>query len=124
MSANLDSDLLRTFVAIADSGSFTGAAKMVHRTQSAVSMQIKRLEETIGSELFIRAGRSVSLTTDGEALLGYARRILRLQDQALARLAEPTMAGSGPHRRTGRLRHPIHAGHSFPLCRVTPERAG
>ena len=49
MAANLDSDLLRTFVAIADSGSFTGAAKSVSRTQSAVSMQIKRLEETIGS---------------------------------------------------------------------------
>lgn len=93
MRGNLDSDLLRTFVAIADSGSFTGAAKAVSRTQSAVSMQIKRLEQTIGSPLFVRAGRSISLTTDGESLLGYARRILRLQDQALARLAEPSMAG-------------------------------
>ncbi len=93
MGANLDSDLLRTFVAIADSGSFTAAAKAVSRTQSAVSMQIKRLEETIGSALFVRAGRSISLTADGESLLGYARRILRLQDQALARLAEPSMAG-------------------------------
>ena len=93
MSANLDSDHLRTLVAIADSGSFTAAAKTVHRTQSAVSMQIKRLEETIGAALFVRAGRSISLTADGESLLGYARRILRLQDQALARLAEPSMAG-------------------------------
>ena len=93
MAANLDSDLLRTFVAIADSGSFTGAAKSVSRTQSAVSMQIKRLEETVGSALFVRAGRSNSLTADGESLLGYARRILRLQDQALARLANPLMAG-------------------------------
>ena len=93
MAAKLDSDLLRTFVAIADSGSFTAAAKSVHRTQSAVSMQIKRLEETIGSALFVRAGRSISLTADGESLLGYARRILRLQDQALARLAEPSMSG-------------------------------
>ena len=93
MNANLDSDHLRTFVAIADSGSFTRAAKAVHRTQSAVSMQIKRLEEMIGSALFVRAGRSISLTADGESLLGYARRILRLQDQALARLAEPSMAG-------------------------------
>lgn len=74
----LETDLLRTFVAIADSGSFTEAARRVHRTQSAVSMQMKRLEETVGRSLFQRAGRTVHLTPDGERLLAHARPLLRL----------------------------------------------
>ena len=60
MLATLEPELLRSFVAIAETGSFTAAAHRVHRTQSAVSMQIKRLEELLGRELFLREGRSVS----------------------------------------------------------------
>ncbi len=81
MDVRLDSDLLRTFVAIADSGSFTRAADVVHRTQSAVSMQVKRLEEIAGHELFRRGPRGVTLTPTGETLLGNARRIVRLLDE-------------------------------------------
>ena len=81
----LDSDLLRTLVAIADTGSFRKAAQQVFRTPSAVSMQIKKLETIVGRELFVRAGRGVGLTPDGEALLGYGRRILKLNEEAVAR---------------------------------------
>ena len=84
VSSTLDADLLRTFVAIAETGSFTAAAARVHRTQSAVSMQIKRLEETLGRALFARDGRAVALTAQGELLLDHARRILRLHQEALA----------------------------------------
>ena len=70
----LDLDVLRTFVAIAETGSFTTAANAVFRTPSAVSMQIKKLEDILGRSVFSRDARSVSLTTDGEMLLGYARR--------------------------------------------------
>ena len=66
----LDTDTLRTFVAIAENGSFTRAAHQVFRTPSALSMQIKRLEETLGQSLFIREARRVSLTPEGEVLLG------------------------------------------------------
>ncbi len=78
MAHILDSDQLRTFVAIVDTGSFTRAADVVHKTQSAVSMQIKRLEERLGRALFERDGRQAKLTEDGERVLDYARRIVRL----------------------------------------------
>jgi DNA-binding transcriptional LysR family regulator len=94
MTVNLDIDLLRTFVAIADSGSFTRAADTVHRTQSAVSMQVKRLEEVVGKPVFHRDGRRVRLTAGGEALLGYARRILRLHEEAAATLSQPELVGT------------------------------
>jgi len=87
-------DLLRTFLAIVDSGSFTTAAQMVHRTQSAVSMQIKRLEETIGRPVFNRAGRSFTLTMEGESLIPYARRILKLHEETVAALIRPEMFGA------------------------------
>ncbi len=90
----LDSELLKTFLAIADTGSFTRAAKAVFRTPSAVSMQIKRLEEALNSSMFVREGRSVSLTNEGEALLSYARRIMQLQEEAVARFICPTMEGT------------------------------
>lgn len=80
----LETELLSTFVAIVDGGSFTAAARRVSRTQSAVSMQMKRLEELIGRPLFARNGRQVELTRDGELLLGHARRILRSHAEALA----------------------------------------
>lgn len=93
MAAHLDPELLRTFVAIVDAGGFTPAAKQVHRTQSAVSMQVRRLEETLGRVLFQRAGRGVQLAPDGEALLGYARRLLKLHDEAVAALTRPDLSG-------------------------------
>lgn len=93
MTPNLDIDCLRTFAAIADSGGFTQAAKHVHRTQSAVSMQVRKLEEAIGRPLFLRDGRGVTLTADGEALLAYARRLLGLHDEAVASLTRPDMVG-------------------------------
>lgn len=89
----LDNDLLHTFVAITDTGSFTRAAQRVHRTTSAVSMQVKRLEETLGRTLFLREGRSVSLTPDGEALLGFGRRMLRINDEAVSRFLAPLIDG-------------------------------
>jgi len=80
----LDPELLQSFVAIAESGSFTEAARRVHRTQSAVSMQIRRLEDLLGRPVFLRNGRSVALTQDGDLLLGHARRILRAHGEAIA----------------------------------------
>ena len=81
-----DPDLLRTYVTILDTGSFTAAARKVHRTQSAVSMQMRRLESLLGSELFERASRKVKLTPDGEIFLDHARRILRQYVDALSAL--------------------------------------
>src|SRR6476661_7990963 len=92
-TANLDIDLLRTFAAVADSGSFTAAAELVARTQSAVSVQIKRLEEILGRKVFERTSRSLALTPAGETLLGYARRILELNDESVRRIAEPPVTG-------------------------------
>jgi len=90
----LETDLIRSFVAISETGSFTRAAQRVYRTPSAVSMQIKRLEETLGRTLFLREGRTVSLTPDGEALLGFARRMLRLNEEAVSRFLCPSVAGT------------------------------
>jgi DNA-binding transcriptional LysR family regulator len=89
----LDSDLLRTLVAVAATGSFTRAAQAVLRTPSAVSMQMKRLEDIVGRPIFAKDGRSVAFTADGEALLGYARRILRLQEEAMARFRAHDVEG-------------------------------
>lgn len=89
----LDIDQLRTFVAIADAGSFTRAADTVHKTQSAVSMQMKRLEERIGRAIFERDGRSSRLTADGERLLDYARRIVRLNSECVAAFADTDLVG-------------------------------
>lgn len=81
----LEIDLLRTLVAIVATGSFNRAAKAVFRTPSAVSMQMKKLEELVGKPIFAKDGRGVALTADGEELIGFARRILQLNDEALAR---------------------------------------
>jgi DNA-binding transcriptional LysR family regulator len=89
----LDLDVLRTFVAIAETGSFTVASSAVFRTPSAVSMQIKRLEEMLGVTVFVRDARSVSLTQDGEMLLGYARRLLALNREAVAKFIMPDISG-------------------------------
>ena len=92
---SIDTELLRSFVAIADTGGFTRAAETVNRTQSAVSMQIKRLEEDVVQRpLFERDGRQVRLTPEGQVLLGYARRILKLHGEVLNTLREPHMVGA------------------------------
>ena len=92
-AAGLELDLLRTLVAIADTGSFNRAARAVFRTPSAVSMQMKKLEEQVARPLFAKDGRSVILTPDGEALVGYGRRILSLADEAMQRFRAPQIEG-------------------------------
>lgn len=89
----LDLDLLKTLVAIAETGSFSGAANVVHRTPSAVSMQVKKMEEILGRAVFIRDSRSVELTTDGAFLLEHARRMLALNRDAVARFVQPEIEG-------------------------------
>lgn len=89
----LDLELLKAFVAVSDQRSFTRAAAMLHRSQSAVSMQIKRLEERVGTELLARTKVNVDLTPAGEGLLGYARKMLIMNDEALGRLREHNLAG-------------------------------
>lgn len=93
MDVTIPIDLLRSFVAIADTGSFTQAAERVFRTQSAVSQQMKKLEQSVGKALFERSGRTVRLTREGEAVLAYGRRILSLHDEAVAMIAEPDVNG-------------------------------
>jgi DNA-binding transcriptional LysR family regulator len=91
--ALLETDLLRTFAVIAETGSFTVAARRVFRSPSAVSMQIKRLEEQLGRALFDRHPRHVTLTADGEAFLVHARDILRMNEAALSRFRVPQLEG-------------------------------
>jgi len=93
MSTNLPTELLRTFVAIADIGNFSQAAEQINRTQSAVSMQVKRLEELIDKPLFKRDSRNLKLTADGLTLLNYARRILKLNEEAVSLLKQPELSG-------------------------------
>ena len=88
-----DTELLRSLVAVAESGGFTHAARILHSTQSTVSAQIQRLEEVAGTPLFIRSTRTVRLTSAGETLLGYARTILRLNEDARLRLSGARHAG-------------------------------
>jgi DNA-binding transcriptional LysR family regulator len=94
MAASLDLDQLRTFVTIAETGSFTRAADVVFKTQSAVSMQMRRLEERIGKPIFARDGRASRLTEEGERLLGYARRMVRLADETVAAFDDTELSGS------------------------------
>jgi DNA-binding transcriptional LysR family regulator len=89
----IDIDQLRTVIAIADTGSFTKAADQVFKTQSAVSMQMKRLEEHIGRPIFMKDGRGVRFTEEGHRLLDYARRIVRLSQEALASFSDETLSG-------------------------------
>ncbi|BEO67110.1 transcriptional regulator LrhA [Serratia marcescens] len=90
---NLDLDLLRTFVAVADLNTFAAAAVAVCRTQSAVSQQMQRLEQLVGKELFARHGRNKLLTEHGIQLLGYARKILRFNDEACTSLMYNNIKG-------------------------------
>jgi DNA-binding transcriptional LysR family regulator len=84
MNHVLDIDQLRTFLAIAELGSFTKAGEAVHKTQSAVSMQMRRLEERVGMPIFAKDGRQSRLTEDGERLIEYARRMILLNDETLS----------------------------------------
>ena len=93
MTALLDVDQLRTFIAIVETGSFTRAAETVHKTQSAVSMQMKRLEERLARPIFTRDGRASKLTDDGERLLDFARRIVKLNVEAVAAFSDAELSG-------------------------------
>lgn len=94
MPAPLDLDQLQTFCAIADCGSFTEAARRVFKTQSAVSMQIKRLEERIGRSLFERKGRSVRVTREGEELYTRARRMLKINAEITDIFSNDDLSGN------------------------------
>lgn len=93
MSRNLDLTALRSFVAVAEAGGVTRAAGFLNLTQSAVSMQVKRLEEALDLTLLDRVGRGVALTAAGEQLLSYARRMLALNDEAWTRLTCDSFEG-------------------------------
>lgn len=90
---NLDMTTLRSFVAVADQGGVTRAAAMLNLTQSAVSMQLKRLEDLLGLGLLDRSGRGVALTPAGEQMLGYARRLVSLNDEVVGRLTDQVWEG-------------------------------
>lgn len=93
MPRNLDLTALRSFVAVAETGGVTRAAGVLNLTQSAVSMQIKRLEDALNLQILNRKGRTVSLTAAGEQLLGYAKRMLALNDEVYARLTDQAYEG-------------------------------
>ncbi len=93
MIRNLDMTALRSFVAVADAGGVTRAAGFLNLTQSAVSMQIKRLEDMLRIDLLDRSARRVGLTAAGEQLLGYARRMLALNDEVFGRLTHDAYEG-------------------------------
>lgn len=94
MPRTLDLNALRSFVAVADKGSVTHAANALHLTQSAVSMQLKRLEEGLGQPLFERTRRTMVLTTAGDQVLTYARRMLALNDEIWERMTAPAYEGT------------------------------
>lgn len=93
MIRNLDMALIRTFVTVADKASMTAAANALHLTQGAVSQQVKRLEEALGSSLFERDRRRLRLTRAGEQLFGKGKRLLALNDEIWAEMAETPVAG-------------------------------
>ncbi len=89
----LDLDLLQTLVAIADTGSFSSAASVVHRSPSAISMQVKKMEEMLGRPIFVRDSRSVRFAPDCAFLLDHARRMLAMNREAVARFVQPDVQG-------------------------------
>ena len=93
MPRNLDLTALRSLVAVADTGGVTKAAGLLHLTQSAVSMQLKRLEESLDAPLLYRTGRGIALTAQGEQLLSYARRMLVLNDEIYGKLTSNAYEG-------------------------------
>lgn len=111
LTRNLDSDLLRTFLAIADAGSFTKGAQRIFRSQSAASLQIKQLEETLGQPVFDRHGRGVVLSPVGEKLERVARQVVGILESSLAELRADPLEG------TIRIGLPDDYGHAI-LSRV------
>ncbi|OUS39530.1 hypothetical protein A9R01_01195 ['Osedax' symbiont bacterium Rs2_46_30_T18] len=88
----MDIELLRTFIAVVDNGSFTRAAAQIYRSQSAISMQVKRLEEELQRQLFHRSARTLKLSLDGRALVPYARQLLKLHDEAMDNILNRSQA--------------------------------
>ncbi len=93
LSPSIDPDLLRAFVTVVDCGGFSQAAERLLRSQPAISLQIRRLEEQLGARLLDRNPRRLALTAEGELILDQARRILDLNDDLVTRLREPELAG-------------------------------
>lgn len=91
---DLDLEALRAFIAIAETGGFTAAGGLLGRSQSAMSIKIRKLEESLGRQVFTRTSRSLALTPDGELLLTYARRLIALNDETIARFAQNVAGGS------------------------------
>ena len=90
---NLDINLVRTFVTVAEAKNFSRAAEQLSRNQSTISLQIKRLEDVIGQQLFDRSPRAVRLTAHGEVLLSFAQDMLKLNDEVVSRINEPLISG-------------------------------
>ena len=108
MIMNLQIDYLRTFIALAEAKNFTKTGTQVNLSQSAVSMQIKRLEDEVGEKLFDRMGKTVKLTGEGKILIDYAMRIVKEHDEAVRALSKPNLEGfirfgSPEHYTTGVL---------------------
>ena len=120
MTALIDVDQLRTFIAIAETGSFTKAAEVVHKTQSAVSMQMKRLEERLERPIFARDGRASKLTEDGTAPARLRAPHRQAQRRGARRLLRRRTVRPRAARRAGRLRRPLSArDHGALLARLS-----
>ncbi len=91
---NLPMDVLRSFVTVADFGSYTQASELLSRSQPAVSMQLKKLEHLVQRRLFQREEQKLALTEDGEILFDYARKILALNDEAISSIIKPSISGN------------------------------
>ncbi len=89
----MDINLLKTFLALVDTSNFTLTAQKLYRSQSAISLQISRLESLLGKTLFIRDNRSVSLTLEGEQLIGYAKEMVKLEKEMVTHFRQPLLKG-------------------------------
>jgi len=107
MHRNLDLVSLRTLIAVAETGGMTRAANLLHMTQSAVSMQMKRLEEQLSVQLLARDGRKVVATVEGDRLISYARRLLEINNEAVRSLNEPLYDASITCGVSGDIVHPF-----------------
>ncbi len=117
----LDLDLLKTLVAIADTGNFSAAAEAVFRTPSAISMQVKRIEELLGRQIFIRSARRVELNEDGKMLVTHARRVLALNREIVSRFVAPDVSGTV---RLGALDHAVDQFLPGVLCKFADSHPG
>lgn len=93
MRRDLDLTILRAFLAVVETGSVTGAARLLNRTQAAVSLQIKRLEETLDQELFERGHKRLTLAPAGEQLIGLAQRLVSMNDEVIETMTTPSFEG-------------------------------